>query len=878
MRPTPDSIRVLHVDDDPDLADVAATFLEREDDRFDIEAATSASEGLDRLAVGDFDCVISDYEMPGRNGIEFLRAVRSEYPDLPFILYTGKGSEAVASDAISAGVTDYLQKESGTSQYAVLANRIGNAVEQYRAKHEVEASQKRLSLFFEQSPLGVIEWDDEFDVARVNDAAEDILGYPEAELVGRSWEAIVPESDREQVGDVVEDLLEAEGGFHSVNENVRKGGERIVCEWHNRVVTDDSGETIAIFSQFRDITGRKERERELERYEAYLQESTDIITVLDESGTIKYESPSVTRILGYDSGELIGRNGFDFIHPDDVNELLATFDDLLSEPEATVTAEYRFRTADGEWRWLEVRGTNQLDHDAINGVVTNNRDITDRKERERELRRYERIVNTMQEAACIYDEDGRFVVVNGYLADFYGTDPAELLGEESSLIPMIREEWEGDPYRELLDGKREEISGEVAGEFPGRGYEVLSYRLTPLVIDGSTEGAVSVAREITERKERERRLEALNETTRELMAADTREEIAETGVRAARDVLGLAASAIHLHEEGTGLVPVAQTDASEELVGEAPMFTGGDSIAWSVYESGEALALDDVTEHPDVYNPDTPVRSELYLPIGEYGIMIVASGTPEAFDQQDVVLGEILTGHIATALEQVERTEQLRARKADLTRQNERLEEFASVVSHDLRNPLQLAKGRLDLAREDADSEHLESIDYALDRMDRIVEDVLWLAREGRDIGSTEPVALGDAVASAWAVVADGVADAELRYADDVDECHIEADRDRLGQLLENLLRNAVEHAGEGVTVTVGELEGGFYVADDGPGIPEEERETVFDAGHSQSGEGTGFGLNIVRQVAAAHGWDVRITESSAGGARLEFTGVSFVE
>ena len=114
---SPDTVRILHVDDELSFADLAATFLQREDDRFRVETETSASEGLGRLADEQFDCVISDYNMPGRDGIEFLRAVRDEYPDLPFVLFTGRGSEEVASRAISAGVTDYLQKGSGTEQY-----------------------------------------------------------------------------------------------------------------------------------------------------------------------------------------------------------------------------------------------------------------------------------------------------------------------------------------------------------------------------------------------------------------------------------------------------------------------------------------------------------------------------------------------------------------------------------------------------------------------------------------------------------------------------------------------------------------------------------------------------------------------------------------
>jgi len=313
-----DPIRVLHVDDQADFAELTATALEREDDRLSVEAVTSGDEVLERLTDG-VDCVVSDYDMPGRNGIEVLEAIRERYPDLPFILFTGKGSEEVASEAISAGVTDYLEKEGGLSQYTVLANRIRNAVDQYRSKRALEDSQRRLSLFVEQSPLGVVEWDEEFRIVSLNDAAEEILGYAESEVRGDSWERIVSSTDTGSVGEVVDALLENRGGYRSVNENVRADGEVIVCEWYNRVVTDDSegsgnpradGDVVAIFSQFQDITDRIERERRLERstarLEALFENSPDMINVHDTEGTIIDPNPRLVQKTGYDREELAG--------------------------------------------------------------------------------------------------------------------------------------------------------------------------------------------------------------------------------------------------------------------------------------------------------------------------------------------------------------------------------------------------------------------------------------------------------------------------------------------------------------------------------------------------------------------------------------------
>jgi DNA-binding NtrC family response regulator len=129
-------IRVLHVDDDLDLTNLVGNYLEREESRIELQTAASIDEGLSIVSEGNIDCIISDYDMSNKTGIEFLRSVRKQDKNLPFILFTGKGSEEVASEAISMGVTDYIQKNAAASQYTLLANRIRNAVESMRAQNE----------------------------------------------------------------------------------------------------------------------------------------------------------------------------------------------------------------------------------------------------------------------------------------------------------------------------------------------------------------------------------------------------------------------------------------------------------------------------------------------------------------------------------------------------------------------------------------------------------------------------------------------------------------------------------------------------------------------------------------------------------------------
>jgi PAS domain S-box-containing protein len=208
-------------------------------------------------------------------------------------------------------------------------------------------------------------------------------------------------------------------------------------------------------------------------------------------------------------------------------------------------------------------------------------------------------------------------------------------------------------------------------------------------------------------------------------------------------------------------------------------------------------------------------------------------------------------------------------REKELERQNERLDEFVSVVSHDLQNPLSVAKGHTELVRDDCESEHLDAVTKAHNRMEEMIDDLLVLARSGQSIEELEPVELSEVVKQSWQTVETG----DATRISDV-ELTVLADQGRLHQLFENLFRNAVEHAGEDVTITVGQLHDGFYVADDGSGIPKEDRTQVFESGYSTAASGNGFGLRIVKQIVDGHDWQITVTDSEDGGARFEITGV----
>ena len=580
---TGDSVYILHVDDEPDFAEMVVDFLKRETDRFDIETATSATEGRERLAENDFDCIVSDYDMPGQNGIEFLESVREDYPDLPFILYTGKGGEEVASAAISAGVTDYLPKGAGPDQYAILANRIRNAVAEYRERRTLEQSERRLRRVYEQITYAFFTVNSNWEYTYINEESTRLVGRSKADLLGSTvWDAFPKIVD-----------TPFEDALRTAMENQTQTSVQEYYSPHDAwydVTVYPAEDGISI--HFRDITGRKERDRRL-----------------------------------------------------------------------------------------------QLERDRFRAL-------------------FEKLGEPVVEV--VFEGDAPLIKrVNNAFADAFG----------------IGEEQYGESLDDAIVPERDETAARI-------------------------------------------------------------NEQAKAGKTVEREVYR------------------GRTDVRPYLFRSAP-FVGPEN-----HQRGHGI----------------------YIDISEQ-----------------------------------------KRHQQKLERQNERLEQFTSIVSHDLRNPINVAQGRLELVRDEYESEHLEAIARAHEHMETLIDDLLTLARQGEEVSELDSIELTTFIKDCWQTVA--TAEATLRI--DV-ERPVRADRTRLRQLLENLIRNAIEHGGEDVRITVGERADGFYLADNGPGIPEDKREEVFKTGYSTTEDGTGFGLMIVQAVAEAHGWEVTVSESEDNGARFDITAVEF--
>lgn len=309
-------IEVLIVDDNPRFGELAEMFLEDEFDDIAVTTATSADEGERLLAEHDIDCIVSDYQMPERDGIEFLQAVREDSPELPFILMTGKGDETVASRAITAGVTDYIRKEAGSEHYDLLAHRIRNVVEQRRAESAKQARNRRIRRVYERIDDGFVALDTQWRLTYMNSHASELLHRDRDELLGQSLADVFPGIEDTEFYDAATDVLSEQEAF-----TVEEYYDLLDAWIEARIYPDVDGLSV----YFRDVTERKEREQSLERsrkrYRALVNTAPTAILVTDaETGEIVEANQAAESLIGYSTDELAGEH-HSTIHPEEDREL-----------------------------------------------------------------------------------------------------------------------------------------------------------------------------------------------------------------------------------------------------------------------------------------------------------------------------------------------------------------------------------------------------------------------------------------------------------------------------------------------------------------------------------------------------------------------------
>ncbi|SDJ30865.1 Signal transduction histidine kinase [Halovenus aranensis] len=640
------------------------------------------------------------------------------------------------------------------------------------------------------------------------------------------------------------------------------------------------------------------------RFRTLVEQLALPVFVVDMTGTVTYVSPELTERVtpgGTDSESLVGEAVTQFVAEDDAEKLVGT--------EIPETVSVQFERRDGpnpKYDLLRVDGEvlGCPPPDAVeNGAVA--RALEELHEATRELHRVEttgEALDIVIESAvgvlgfdrCLLCETGESAFrVRAASADC-PYDPDE------TTLPL-----EAEPMRGVYRSGEPAVTGDTTQQAVGHpvvqstvtipvgtwgvfqaqstaaeAFDGQDRRLAELLV-GSLAAAIerlrreAQLRESTEAKERQRRqIEALHTVATEMKSCESRTEVYERTVEAVEEILSFDICTID-EAVGDTLVPKAVgSDMSLDDYYEETPIDKEDNLGSLTYRRGESFVVDDL--HAAGYVPaQSRYRSALSLPLGDWGVFQIVAEDVGAFDETACRLAELLAEHTVAAIDRIDRETELRQRARELEQQNARLDEFASILSHDLRNPLNVASLRTEHAIETGETETLEPAREALDRMETIVEDMLTLARQGSAVDDPRPVSLTHLVDRCWSQVP--TEGAVVRVTTDMT---VEADSDRLCHLFENLFRNAVEHTPGEVTVEVGELSerAGFYVEDDGPGIDEGHRNKVFERGYTATEGGTGLGLAIVKDVADAHGWSIAVRAAETGGARFEVTGVDIPE
>jgi PAS domain S-box-containing protein len=657
-----------------------------------------------------FDCVVSEYDLPGADGAAFLEQVREQHPDLPLVVFTQAGSERVASEAVAAGATGYLPKGSPDAErFAVLADRVRSTVADHRTEQAADRSAERVRQVYERITDAFVALDRELRFTYLNERAEALLQADADALRGRHVAEAFPFIEGSAALDAYRRALDEQEPT-----TVEEYAEPLDRWLEIRSFPAPDG--ISVY--FRDITERKDKEAELREERAFTESIftglPDALYAFDPDGTFLRWNDRFAEVTGYDDEEIAEMRPLEFVPDDEVETIAANIAAVVEDGER-VTVESYFETKAGERIPYEFTGAPLVDQDGTElGLVGIGRDITDRRERERE---FEAVFNNTYQLTGLMAPDGTLLRANDTALEFAGAEREDVVGRH-----LAETAWITDENRERVYDAAERAA---AGEF----------------------------------------------------------------VRFEMEIFGAEGAAVI----DFSLKPVTDDD-------------------------GEVVLL-----------------------------------IPEGRDITD-----------------------RRERERELERKNERLEAFTSVVSHDLKNPLSVAAGSLELYRETG-AEEEELVDQAadaLDRMDRLIEDLLDLAEKGRVVDDPGPVSLATAVERAVATVETGGVEVTVAEVDHA----VLADADRLVQLLGNLLSNAVEHAAGRVRIDVADGGRRLAVADDGPGIPPGDRELVFRPGHSDAEDGHGFGLAIARNIAEAHGWSLGVTESEWGGARFEVTGIQPAE
>jgi PAS domain S-box-containing protein len=878
-----DRIRVLHVDDEPDTREVTAEGLERVADQIDVTSVATAEDAFEHLYDEPVDCVLSDYRLPGADGLEFLAQVRDRRPKLPFVLYTARGSEEVASEALSEGATEYVQKGSSTEHFERLAQQIIAAIEQQQASE----SERIAALVRDiQSDLvrartrGEVEtrvcdrlvgadqylfaWIGTVDVARgrvkPQAAAGPEAGYLDTVEIGIDDSPTgqgpagqaVETRETHVVHDIAEDQADSSWREDALERGYRSSaavpieydgtlyGVLNVCAGHPNAF--DASEQALLEDLCEAVAHAYYRMQIQDQYESQYQELFEDAPVMmaftrEENGEPIIEDCNrrFANKLGYEPADVRDLPLAELYTDESADQLLEEGGYQRSLDGGFSPREREFVTADGDRLVTLLQASPRRNKE---GEVIGTRalyvDITDRKRAQSVLERAEAMEASM-DGIAILDEDDKFVYMNQAQADMFGyDDPEALLGETWRVLNEDDEiEWFEEEIEPILAE-----TGEWRGEITGVRADGTTFPRELSVTRLEDGSRVAVVRDITDRREREQKLQqfqkAVERTAHVVYITDTDGTI-EYVNPAFEEVTGFSKS------DAVGQTPriLNSGEYSDEYYAEF----------WETILAGDQWEAEMIDRRAD---GEEIVLTQTISPI-----------TDENGDVQKFVA----VGQDITRRKEYERT---------LEEQRNNLEILNQVVRHDIRNDLQVVLAFAETLDSHVQAGGQEYIDRVLDAASDAV-DITTTARDVTEVMlqsdvDHRPIPLRSTLEAEIDEVRTKHDHALVRLDGSIPGVYVRAD-DMLESVFRNLLSNAIQHNDKPVpqvTVSVAAVDDTVVVriADNGPGIPDDRKAEIFEQGEmSLDSDGTGLGLYLVDTLVGRYGGDVRVEDNDPDGA-----------
>jgi len=845
-------IKVLHVDDDLGFLKVSNQILENTGG-FEVDTATSVEEAREKMGKNTYDIIVSDYQMPEKDGLQFLKELREAGNQIPFIIFTGKGREQVAIKALNLGADQYLNKIGGPETvYTELEYAIRKTVKSKRGEETQESVQKRLANVFAASPDAITVTDLTGKIVECNKATLELYGFSSKdEVIGRNAFEHIVESDRQRAVKNMKKVLEQDSIKNVEYTSLRRDGSTFTAELSASVIRDSSGKPKGFVGIIKDITERKKAAEALKesekRFRAVFEGATDGILAAD---TVKqrfvFANPRLCEITGYSLEELL-KLGVSDIHP---KEDLPYVNDQFTkqvEEKLTLATDIPVLRKDKQVAYCDVN-SKILEIGKQQYLVGFFRDTTERKKTEEALReseeKYRTIVESATDAIFEFNEDGELLTVNQKAAKMLGVKPENLTGKKMhDLFPTAI----ADEQLESVQAVFQTGNPVLNKESWTKTKSGLRWASTSLIPVKSSSGKIvkvlGFSQDVTERKKMEDALILSEERYRNIV------DLAPAGIMTL-DLKGVLTSANSTFLKLTGF-------SRNEIVDKHFTKLG-------------TLRARDIPRYAKIFS--SILRGKLPPP-SEFPFTRKngTTGWAEAHFGFIKKKGKIV-GFQAYIRETSDRKKSLDKLKA----LNEKLEVVGGLTRHDVRNKLSTVQGRIFLAKQKL-SGNVEAEEDLVEAQRAIVEAerILSFAGEYENLGMEELtyVSIGNNVKEAVSLLPGAGAELEgIKITDDCEGMCVLADS-MLRQLFYNLIDNSVKHGGHVSQIRIGCETGKknlkLLYEDNGVGVPKAEREKIFEKGY---GKGSGYGLYLIKKMCEVYGWNIKETGKQGKGAQFTIT------